>query len=183
MYTCKCWHILTNINWVSSDRLETHRNFLFLFMAPPSPSAAIICFLDICGKYLKTICPICSNLRVYFELPSFSCLDFRIKFMHFFDVFTRNSYTLYDSVRIAGDISTSKGSQFFTFWETPWNITDSGFHKILSVPQAKCRTDLVCSPMFGIIFSAFCSASKKGIQIPLETQNKLVVPHSKNSRR
>lgn len=77
MYTCKCCHILTNINWVSSDRLETHRNFLLLFMAPPSPSAAIICFLDVCGKYLKTICPICSNSKGVLWATIFFLLGFQ----------------------------------------------------------------------------------------------------------
>lgn len=91
-YTCKYCHILRNINW--SDCLETHGNFLLLLMATPRPSATIICFLDICGKYFKTICHICSNCKVIFWATLFFLPGFQAeictflwslhkKFLHF----------------------------------------------------------------------------------------------------
>lgn len=64
-------------------------------MATLSPAAAIICFLDVCGKYFKTICHIsAASVKVCFKPTSFSCLDFKFEFMPFFDAFSRQSYNL-----------------------------------------------------------------------------------------
>lgn len=119
-----------------------------------------------------------ATVRLYFEPPSFSCFDFRLEFMHFFDIFTRNSYFVGLSAHSRRYISFQRFPILCILESLIPVFIEFNLFLRLGAELLFC-----VQPCLALSSQPFCPAFKRHIQIPLGTQNKLVLPYSKNSKR